>query len=117
VTECRTRRDAVRQDFGLLIVGLISVEPGFVTMGPDESSCATGPASAMVGGVGWISIVGGTTMVCCPKSEPPSKDDLIPANRTLVFNYRKRSLKLGHVSTSTRPSATALPGSRVSGAL
>jgi hypothetical protein len=28
----------------------------------------------------------------------------------------KRSLKLGHVSTSTRPSATALPGSRVSGA-
>jgi hypothetical protein len=27
-----------------------------------------------------------------------------------------RSLKLGHVSTSTRPSTTALPGSRVSGA-
>jgi hypothetical protein len=31
--------------------------------------------------------------------------------------FIKRSLKLGHVSTSTRPSATALPGSRVSGAL
>jgi hypothetical protein len=29
----------------------------------------------------------------------------------------KRSLKLGHVSTSARPSATALSGSRVSGAL
>jgi hypothetical protein len=29
----------------------------------------------------------------------------------------QRSLKLGHVSTSTRPNATALPGSRVSGAL
>jgi hypothetical protein len=29
----------------------------------------------------------------------------------------KRSLKLGHVSTSIRPSATALPGTRVSGAL
>jgi hypothetical protein len=27
----------------------------------------------------------------------------------------KRSLTLGHVSTSTRPSATALPSSRVSG--
>jgi hypothetical protein len=39
--------------FGLLVVaveGLISVEPGFVTMGPDESNDATGPASAMVGG-------------------------------------------------------------------
>jgi hypothetical protein len=39
--------------FGLLIVaveGLISVEPGVVTMGPDESNVATGPASAMVGG-------------------------------------------------------------------
>jgi hypothetical protein len=44
---------------GLLIVavegmivaveGLITVEPG-VTMGPDESNDATGPASAMVGG-------------------------------------------------------------------
>jgi hypothetical protein len=32
------------------------------------------------------------------------------------FN-KEISLKLGHVSTSTRPSATALPGSRVSGAL
>jgi hypothetical protein len=30
---------------------------------------------------------------------------------------RKRSLKLGHVSTCTRPSATALLGSRGSGAL
>jgi hypothetical protein len=28
---------------------LISVEPGVVTMGPDESNCATGPASAMAG--------------------------------------------------------------------
>jgi hypothetical protein len=40
--------------FGLLVVaveGLISVEPGFVTMGPDESNYATAPASA---GVGWI---------------------------------------------------------------
>jgi hypothetical protein len=39
--------------FGLLVVaveGLISVEPGVVTMGPDESNDATGPASAMVGG-------------------------------------------------------------------
>jgi hypothetical protein len=41
--------------FGLLIVaveGLISVEPGVVTMGPDVSNDATGPASAMVGGGG-----------------------------------------------------------------
>jgi hypothetical protein len=29
---------------------LISVEPGVVTMGPDESNDATGPARAMVGG-------------------------------------------------------------------
>jgi hypothetical protein len=39
--------------FSLLIVameGLISVEPGVVTMSPDESNDATGPASAMVGG-------------------------------------------------------------------
>jgi hypothetical protein len=38
--------------FGLLIVtveGLISVEPGFVAMGPDQSSYATGSASAMIG--------------------------------------------------------------------
>jgi hypothetical protein len=38
--------------FGLLIVtveGLITVEPGFVTMGADESNDASGPASAMVG--------------------------------------------------------------------
>jgi hypothetical protein len=35
----------------------------------------------------------------------------------LFFYLIKRSLKLGHVSMSTRPSATALPGSRVSGAL
>jgi hypothetical protein len=33
-----------------------------------------------------------------------------------VFTIIMRSLKLGHVSTSTRPSTTALPGSRVSGA-
>jgi hypothetical protein len=32
-------------------------------------------------------------------------------------DHKKRSLKLGHVSTSTRPSATALPGSPVSRAL
>jgi hypothetical protein len=32
------------------VEGLISVEPGIVTMGPDESNDATGPASAMVGG-------------------------------------------------------------------
>jgi hypothetical protein len=39
--------------FGFLIVaveGLISVEPGVVTMGPDESNDAIGPASAMGGG-------------------------------------------------------------------
>jgi hypothetical protein len=39
--------------FGFLIAAvesLISVEPGVVTMGPDESYDATGPASAMVGG-------------------------------------------------------------------
>jgi hypothetical protein len=34
-----------------------------------------------------------------------------------VSKIVKKSLKLGHVSTSTRPSATALPGSLVSGAL
>jgi hypothetical protein len=42
------------QDVWFLIVaveGLISVEPGVVTMGPNESSDATGLARAMVGGV------------------------------------------------------------------
>jgi hypothetical protein len=75
--------------FGLLIVAaenLISVEPGVATVGPDESNDATGPASAMVG---WgrkdfLSLV--RRLVGCPKSGPPSKDELIPANRTLVFN-------------------------------
>jgi hypothetical protein len=32
------------------VEGLISVEPGVVTMGPDESNDATGPANAMVCG-------------------------------------------------------------------
>jgi hypothetical protein len=32
------------------VEGLISVESGVVTMGPDESNDATDPASAMVGG-------------------------------------------------------------------
>jgi hypothetical protein len=39
--------------FGFLIAaveGLISVEPGVVTMVPDEINDATGPASTMVGG-------------------------------------------------------------------
>jgi hypothetical protein len=35
----------------------------------------------------------------------------------VVHHLLKRSLKLGHASTSSRPSATALPGSRVNGAL
>jgi hypothetical protein len=38
-----------------------------------------------------------------------------PCSFSLLSNLRpsiKRSLKLGHVSTSTRPSATALPGSK-----
>jgi hypothetical protein len=77
--------------FGLLIVavdGLISVEPGVVTMGPDENHDATGPAIAMVGG--------GKKRIFCrwryddwwvvQRVGPPSKDELIPANRTLVFN-------------------------------
>jgi hypothetical protein len=40
-----------------------------------------------------------------------------PNHSFSVELYIKRSLKLGHVSTSKRPSATALPGSRGSGAL
>jgi hypothetical protein len=76
--------------FGLLVVavvGLIPVEPGVVTMGPDESNDATGPASAMVGGgrKDFLSLEV-RRLVGCPKSGPPSKDKLIPANRTLVFN-------------------------------
>jgi hypothetical protein len=39
--------------------------------------------------------------------------DMLKTKNTCI----KRSFKLGHVSTSTRPSATALPGSQVSGAL
>jgi hypothetical protein len=34
--------------------------------------------------------------------------------KVIQVNVIKRSLTFGHVSTSTRPSATALPGSRVS---
>jgi hypothetical protein len=49
------------------VEGLISVEPGFVTISPEESNYATGPASAMVGGVGWISVVEGTTIGGLPK--------------------------------------------------
>jgi hypothetical protein len=76
--------------FSLLVVaveGLISVESGVVTMGPDESKNATGPASAMVGGgrKNFLSLEV-RRLVGCPKSGPPSKDELIPANRTLVFN-------------------------------
>jgi hypothetical protein len=76
--------------FGLLIVaveGFISVEPGVVTMGPDESNDAAGPASVMVGGgrKDFLSLEV-RRLVGCPKSGPPSKDELIPANRTLVFN-------------------------------
>jgi hypothetical protein len=76
--------------FGLLIMvveGLISVAPGFVTMSPDESIDATGSASSMIGG--------GKKDFCrwryddwwvAQKSGPSSKDELIPANITLVFN-------------------------------
>jgi hypothetical protein len=72
--------------FGLLIVaveGLISVEPGFVTISPDESYDATGPASSMVGGgrIDFLSLEV-RLFVGCTKSGPPSKDELIPANRT-----------------------------------
>jgi hypothetical protein len=61
--------------FGLLIVavyGLISVEPGFVIMDPDESNDANGPASAMVGG-GRMDILTLEVrrLVGCPTSGPP----------------------------------------------
>jgi hypothetical protein len=64
--------------FGLLIVaveGLISVEPGFVAIGPDESNCTTGPVSAMVGG-GRMDFLSFEVrpLVGCPKSGPPSQD-------------------------------------------
>jgi hypothetical protein len=73
--------------FGLLIVavgGLISVEPG---VGPGESNDATGPTSAIVGGgrKDFLSLEV-RRLMGCPKSGPPSKDELILANRTLVFN-------------------------------
>jgi hypothetical protein len=69
------------------VEGLISVEPGGVTMDPDESNDSTGPASVMAGGgrkdfLSWVI----RRLVGYPKSGPPSKDGLIPANRTLVFN-------------------------------
>jgi hypothetical protein len=75
--------------FGLWIViveGLISVESGVVTMDPDESNDSNGPASAMVGG-GMEDLLSLEVrqLVRCPKSGS-SKDGLIPANRTLVFN-------------------------------
>jgi hypothetical protein len=76
--------------FGLLVVaveGLISVEPDVVTMGPDERNNATGPASAMAGGgrKDFLSLEV-RRLVGCPKSGPPSKDKLVPADRNLVFN-------------------------------
>jgi hypothetical protein len=40
-----------------------------------------------------------------------------PSSLSIKTLSIKRSLKLGHVSTSTRPRATALPGSQGSGAL
>jgi hypothetical protein len=70
--------------FGLLIVameGLIFVKPGVVTMGSDESNSTTGPASAMV-----VLSLEVRRLVGWPKRRPPSKDKLIPAKRTLVFN-------------------------------
>jgi hypothetical protein len=83
-------RDAVGQDFWFVdcgLYGLISVEPGFVIMGPDESNDATGPASAMVGG-GRMDILTLEVrrLVGCPTSGPPCKDELIPANRTLMLD-------------------------------
>jgi hypothetical protein len=58
--------------FGFLIAaveGLISVEPGVVTMVPDESNDVTGPASAMVrGGRKDFLSLEVRRVVGCPKS-------------------------------------------------
>jgi hypothetical protein len=69
------------------VEGLISVEPGLVTLGSDERNDATGPASATVGEgrMDFLSLMV-RRLVGCTKSGPPSKDELISANRTLVFN-------------------------------
>jgi hypothetical protein len=60
------------QVFGVLIAameGLISVEPGVMTMGPDESNDASGPASAMVrGGRKDVLSLEVRRLMGCPKS-------------------------------------------------
>jgi hypothetical protein len=68
------------------VEGLISVKPGVVTMGPDESNDPTDPASAMVGGgrKEFLSLEV-RRLVGRPKSGLTSKDELILANRILVF--------------------------------
>jgi hypothetical protein len=90
--------------FGLLIVaveGLISVEPGVVTMGPDESNDATCPASAMVGG-GRKDILSLKVqrLVSCPKSGPPSKSQPIELWCSTHVLYRG-NLGTGALRTGT----------------